>query len=107
MIKCGATVLLLWLLLGCGGRAGRMQQAENPQGRYRDQIAAARRLLAQEADWSDRADWEVEKTAEGWNVTAWRVEHPDRQGPGRYVPWGYAVIELDSRMVAVRFRPKG
>jgi len=84
-----------------------MEQAEDPLGRYRDQIAAARRLLEQQEDWAGRADWEVVKSAEGWVVTAWRIEHPERQGANRYLPWGYAVIELDRRMVAIAYRRKG
>jgi hypothetical protein len=84
-----------------------MEHAEDPQGRYRDQIAVAQRVLAQEEDWAGRAEWEVTKKESGWEVTAWRIEHPDRKGPDRYVPWGYSVIELDSRMTAVDYRRKG
>jgi len=84
-----------------------MERAEDPKGRYRDQIEAARLLLAQNEDWAERAEWEVLRSAVGWDVVAWRVEHPERKGSGRYVPWGYSVIELDSRMVTVRYRRKG
>jgi hypothetical protein len=84
-----------------------MEQPADPQGRYRDQIATARRTLEQHEDWADRAEWEVLPSGEGWEITAWRVEHPDRQGPERYLPWGYSVIELDSRGVAVHYRRKG
>lgn len=97
---------VLALLLGCG-RSARMAQPENAEGRYREQIAAARRLLEQKESWSDRAEWEVVRTKDGWEVTAWRVEHPDKKGPERYLPWGYSVIELDSRLVAVNYRSKG
>jgi hypothetical protein len=84
-----------------------MEQAENPQGRYRDQIAVARRLLEQKEDWAERAEWEVVKLEAGWQVIAWRVEHPENKGSSRYLPWGYSVIELDSRLVAVHYRRKG
>lgn len=84
-----------------------MERPEDPQGRYREQIAAAHRLLAQKESWSDRAEWEVVKTRDGWEVTAWRVEHPDQKGANRYLPWGCSVIELDSRLVAVGYRAKG
>ena len=84
-----------------------MAQPENPQGPFQFQISAAMRLLEQMESWSDRAEWEVLKTAEGWKVIAWRVEHPERKGPDRYLPWGYSVIELDSRMVTVRYQRKG
>jgi hypothetical protein len=39
--------VLLLLVSGCGDRAARMDQPEDPQGRYSEQIAAARRLLEQ------------------------------------------------------------
>jgi hypothetical protein len=99
--------LCLSLLSGCGGKNARMEKPEDPQGRYRDQIAVAKRLLEQKEDWADRAEWEVLKSGDGWEVIAWRIEHPERKGPNRYLPWGYSVIELDSRMVTVHYHRKG
>lgn len=84
-----------------------MEQPEDPQGRYHDQIAVAKRLLEQKEDWANRAEWEVLKTRDGWEVIAWRVEHPESKGSNRYLPWGYSVIELDSRLVAVDYHRKG
>jgi hypothetical protein len=84
-----------------------MDHPEDPQGRYREQIAAAQRLLDQKEDWANRAEWEVVQTRDGWEVTAWRVEHPEQKGPSRYVPWGYSVIDLDSRDVAINYHRKG
>ena len=107
MARFWTIALSLVLLCGCGHAPARMEQPEDPQGRYSEQIAAAKRLLEQKEDWASRAEWEVVKTSDGWEVTAWRVEHPDRKGPERYVPWGYSVIELDSRAVAVEYRRKG
>lgn len=107
MDKCWIIALLLALLLGCGGQPGRMDQPEDPQGRYSEQIAAAKRLLEQKEDWAGRAEWEVLQSADGWEVVAWRVEHPDRKGSDRYLPWGYSVIELDRRLVAVHYHRKG
>jgi hypothetical protein len=100
-------VLIGLLLAGCGGTPGRMERPEDPQGRYREQIAVARRVLEQKEDWSDRAEWEVLKSGDGWQVIAWRVEHPDQKGGSRYLPWGYSVIEVDSRLVAVGYHRKG
>ena len=107
MARCWIVALFLSLLAGCGGKAARMEQPEDPQGRYRDQIAVAERLLEQKEDWADRAEWEVLKSGDGWEVIAWRVEHPERKGPNRYLPWGYSVIELDRRMIAVDYHCKG
>lgn len=84
-----------------------MERPEDPNGRYSEQIAAAKRLLGQKEDWADRAEWEVLKAGDGWEVVAWRVEHPQAKGPKRYLPWGYSVIRLDSRMVAIDYRRKG
>jgi hypothetical protein len=99
--------VLLTLLSGCGGKIARMEQPEDPQGPYREQITVAKRTLEQNEDWADRAEWEVVQSGDGWEVIAWRVEHPERKGPNRYLPWGYSVIELDSRMVAVHYHRKG
>lgn len=105
----GWICILIALLAACGCRqgSGRMSQPEDPQGPYRAQISAAKGLLAQETDWAHQAEWEVTKRGDTWEVIAWRVVHPDRKGAERYLPWGYAVIELDSRLTAVRYRPKG
>lgn len=56
-------------IIGCS-REVRMAQPEDPQGRYREQIAAARRLLEQKESWTDRVEWEVIKTSTGWRVVA-------------------------------------
>jgi len=99
--------LSLSMLCGCGGGSGRMEHPEDPHGRYRDQIAAARRLLEQKEDWAERAEWEVTPAGGGWEVIAWRVEHPERQGSDRYLPWGYSEIELDARLVTVHYHRRG
>ncbi len=107
VLKCWTLALCLWCLAGCGGRSGRMEHPEDPQGRYREQIATAHRLLAQKEQWANRVEWEVRETSDGWEVIAWRIEHPERRGAERYLPWGYSVIEVDRRMEAVRYRRKG
>jgi hypothetical protein len=107
MAQCWTFALLLFLVAGCDGKSARMAQPEDPDGPYREQIAAARRLLEQKENWADRAEWEVLKSSQGWEIIAWRVEHPERKGADRYLPWGYSVIELDSRSVAVDYHRKG
>jgi hypothetical protein len=107
MGRCWTIAVLLSLVTGCGGEVARMQHPEDPQGRYREQIEAAKRLLIQKEDWADRAEWEVLPSGDGWEVIAWRVEHPEAKGHDRYLPWGYSEIELDRRMVAVRYHRRG
>src|SRR5579862_9670379 len=107
MVKCLIFPLFILLVSGCGGKVCRMEHPEDPDGLYDDQIAVSKRLLEQKEEWADRAEWEVLKSGDGWEVIAWRVEHPERKGPNRYLPWGYSVIELDSRMVPVHYRRKG
>lgn len=84
-----------------------MAQAEDPQGRYHDQIEAARRTLEQNENWADRAEWEVLPTSDGWHLVAWRVEHPSAKGASRYLPWGYSVIDLDRRLMVIHYERKG
>lgn len=107
MARYWIIALFLSVLCGCGGKPGRMERPENPQGRYREQIAVAKQMLERKEQWADRAEWEVLETRDGWEVTAWRVEHPERKGASRYLPWGYSVIDLDRRVLAVRYRRKG
>jgi hypothetical protein len=107
MVRCWIIILSLVLLAGCGGAPARMEQPEDPQGQYSEQITVARRVLEQNENWADRAEWEVLKAGDGWKVIAWRVEHPERKGADRYLPWGYSVIELDRRLVAVHYTRKG
>jgi hypothetical protein len=103
MGKLLTMAMLTCLLAGCDDGPSPMSRAEDPVGRYADQIAVAARVLEQRENWADRAEWEVQRTDEGWKVIAWRIEHPEKQGSDRYVPWGYSVIELDRRLVAIHY----
>lgn len=107
MIQSWIVVLLVCLFTGCGRTPARMETPESPTGRYSAQIAIARRVLEQQEQWADRAEWEVQQAGHGWKVIAWRVEHPEAKGPKRYLPWGYSVIELDSQMSVVSYLSKG
>jgi hypothetical protein len=84
-----------------------MEHPENPQGKFHDQIAVAKRLLEQKENWTDRVEWEVLPHDDGWKVVAWRIEHPERKGSERYLPWGYSVIELDRRLIPVHYHKAG
>jgi hypothetical protein len=102
------SLLILFLFLcGCSHEIARMREPEDTLGPYREQIAAAKHLLEQKENWADRAEWEVVPQDDGWKVIAWRVEHPEGKGASRYLPWGYSVIQLDRRTIAVDYQRKG
>ena len=105
--KCSMIAAFVLLVAGCNSGSEHMSQPEDPQGRYREQIAVGRRVLGQKEDWASRAEWEVHQTGDGWDVIAWRIEHPEAKGAARYLPWGYSVIKLDRRLVAVEYQRKG
>ena len=107
MVRFWVIILFVALLDGCGHESARMERPEDPEGRYREQIASAKRLLEQKESWADRVEWEVVKTGDGWKVTAWRIEHPEQKGANRYLPWGRSIIDLDSRNVTVDYHRKG
>lgn len=107
MFRSMLLLAVVTLVGACNQRSVRMAQPADPQGPYREHIAAAHRLLRQKESWADRVEWEVIKTRAGWQVVAWRIEHPERKGPARYLPWGYSIIELDSRLVTVNYQRKG
>ena len=47
------------MLCGCEKQSTRMEHPEDPQGRYSEQIAAAKRLLDQKENSANRAEWEA------------------------------------------------
>jgi hypothetical protein len=55
----------------------------------------ARKAVSQFDDWADRAEFKIVRKGTEWQVTAWRVEHPDETGNKRYVPWGRREIVID------------
>lgn len=90
-----AAVLILSLVsVGC-------QPSEVDPASYtreqKDAIAAATRAVRQNEDWADRAEYRIQKSGDGWQVTAWRVENPAAKGNARYVPWGFRIIVIDRR----------
>ena len=73
-----------------------LQQAAQARGASID-LAAATRAVRQNEDWADRAEYRIQKSGDGWQVTAWRVENPAAKGNARYVPWGFRIIVIDRR----------
>lgn len=83
-----------------------MDHPEDPNGRYKTQISAAKRLLEQKESWADRAEWEVQPHGDRYDVIAWRVEYPEKKGAMRYLPWGYSVIVVDNRGQCIDYHRK-
>lgn len=86
---CGAA-----LLSGC---APAEVDPSSYTAEQKDAIDASARAVRQYEDWADRAEYRIQKHRDGWQVTAWRVEHPEAKGNARYLPWGYRVIVVDRR----------
>lgn len=104
----GVVALGVYLaVMGCSKRSVRMEHPADPKGSYAAQISAAKRLLDQREDWADRAEWEVLPLNEGWELIAWRIHYPDKKGPSRYLPWGYATIRLDRNLKPIYYKKRG
>lgn len=82
----------LAILTGCGGGASDPAKMSDKE---KEIIERARRAVAQHEDWEDRAEYKIERRGSQWQVTAWRVEHPEEKGDRRYLPWGNRRILLD------------
>ena len=92
-----ATVMLavvgaIALLSGCSERPS---DPAKMSGKEKEILERAKRAVAQHEDWEDRAEYKIERRGSQWQVTAWRVEHPEEKGDKRYVPWGNRRIILD------------
>ena len=87
---------------GCGAQ-GNADPATYTMAQ-KDAIAAATRAVRQNEDWATRAEYRIQPHDSGWQVTAWRVEHPEASGNARYVPWGYRTIVVDRRGKVVAYK---
>lgn len=102
------TVLLRTaLLMGWLGLSACSPEDSGPVTYSREEsvvIEAASRAIRQNEDWAARAEYKLKQIPAGWQVTAWRVEHPEAKGNDRYVPWGYRVIVVDRRGKVVEYK---
>jgi hypothetical protein len=101
MARCW--IIFVLVALRMRREARRMEQPENPARPLPRAVAVAKQLL-EKKPWADRAEWEVLESRHGWEVIAWRVRH--RNARTRRYALGYSVIEVDRRMMAVRYRRK-
>ena len=66
-------------------------------------VAIARRAVAKNDTWADRAIYEARREGDGWSVTAWRIEGYRPDGKPKHVPGGFRVVTIDKRGKAVRY----
>jgi hypothetical protein len=103
-------LLLLFLgvrgLTGCSPSQSESGGSEQSafKGEEREVVDAAARAVRQFDDWGSRVEYTTKKTPSGWQVTAWRVEHPEAKGNARYVPWGFRVIVVDRRGKVIDYK---
>ena len=88
LVMLGATAILV----GCGNGPSDPARMSDKE---KDILERAKRAVAQYEDWEDRAEYKIERRGSQWQVTAWRVEHPEEKGDRRYLPWGNRRIILD------------
>ena len=74
-----ATVMLtvvgaIALLFGCSERPSDPAKMSDKE---KEILERAKRAVAQYEDWEARAEYKIERRGSQWQVTAWRVEHPE------------------------------
>lgn len=87
---------------GCGSNPEIDPASYTPA--QKDAIATARRAVRQNEDWAELAEYRIQSHASGWQVTAWRVVHPEAKGNARYVPWGYRTIVVDRNGRVIEYK---
>ena len=81
------SVLSLVALIGCA-------HAGDDRGEQ-TAIVTARRAVAERESWPHGAEFTAKPTKDGWAVTAWRIEYPNKKGASRFVPGGFRSISID------------
>src|SRR5262245_13804394 len=94
-MKAAAILAMLGVLALAAGCGSQVSDAAKLSEKETEIIERARRAVAQNEDWESRAEYKIERRGAQWQVTAWRVEHPEEKGNRRYLPWGNRRIILD------------
>ena len=93
-MKAAALTLIL-CIAGVSG-CGRVTSAPGISVAERDRIVdLAKRAVASNDTWAERATYEVQRDRQGWAVTAWRIEGHDVLGRRLYTPGGFRTIKID------------
>ena len=58
-------------------------------------IEIAKKAVAANDTWADRATYKVKRTSRGWSVTVWRIEGYDAAGKPQFAVGGFRNIVID------------
>ena len=97
-------ILLIPALLFLVSCSGESDQPVKLSARESEIIAIARRTLDQQEDWVAKAEFKIAKRSGGYEVTAWKVVHPEAKGNLRYVPWGRSTMLIEDNGRVVEYR---
>jgi len=97
-------ILLLPALLFLASCSREADQPVKLSARESEIIAIARRTLDQQEDWVAKAEFKIAKRSGGYEVTAWKVVHPEAKGNLRYVPWGRSTMLIEDNGRVVEYR---
>lgn len=97
----GHSLLTLFFIASCSHES---DQPVKLSARESEMIAIARRTLDQQEDWVDKAEFKIAKRSGGYEVTAWKIVHPEAKGNLRYVPWGRSTMLIEDNGRVVEYR---
>jgi len=95
---------LMMMALGLGACSDPSSDPGKLSAKEKEIVETARRAVEQYEDWADQAEYKIQRQDPGWQVTAWKVVHPEAKGNLRYVPWGRSTILVDERGKVAEYR---
>lgn len=97
----GHSLLALLFLTSCSREADRAAPLSSKEKAI---ISIARRTLDQQEDWAAKAEFKIVKRSGGYEVTAWKVVHPEAKGNLRYVPWEKSTLLIEDNGRVIEYR---
>ena len=95
---------LILIGLGLAACSDRSSDPGKLGAKEKEIVEVARRAVEQYEDWAGQAEYKIQRDGSGWQVTAWKVVHPEAKGNLRYVPWGRSTIRIDERGKVAEYR---
>lgn len=102
---------LALILAGCSPSTGRVSRVPTPEELAASSVSrahtpeelavieVARKAVAQNDVWSDRAIYDAERDGDGWSVIVWRIEGYNTAGHPQFVPGGHRTVLIDKNGV--------